>query len=138
MLGSLLVSSIVFAIMLASMGPWVVALFHSLATSQFPEMPTGWTLFGFAVGGSILIYLTVSWSFAFMLIVDRGIGPWAALEISRRVVTHQWFRMLFLLILGGLLTMLGLFALFIGILFTLPLGIGAMVCAYEELCHPRR
>jgi len=88
------------------------------------------------VGSLVVVYLSVSWAFAFVLIVDRGLGPWTAMEVSRRVVTKQWFRVFFVMLLGTILTMLGLFGLIIGVLFTLPLMLGAILYAYEGLCNP--
>ena len=66
------------------------------------------------------IYLLVAYSFAFTLIVDRGMGPWQALETSRRVVNKNWWgvfglTIVMLLLIGG-----GMLAG--GIVFGLPLG----------------
>jgi uncharacterized membrane protein len=58
------------------------------------------------------------------------------MEVSRRVVSKQWFRVFFVMLLAGILAMLGLIGLFIGIVFTLPIMFGAIVCAYESLCRP--
>ncbi len=35
-----------------------------------------------------------------------------------------------------IMTMLGIIALFVGVLFTIPLVIGAILYAYEDLCNP--
>ena len=42
----------------------------------------------------------------------------------------------FVMFFGTILTALGLIGLIIGIFFTLPLIIGAVVWAYENLCNP--
>jgi hypothetical protein len=83
-----------------------------------------------------LIYITVAWSFTFPLVIDQGLSPWTAMEVSRRVVTKQWFRVFFTALLGGILAMLGLIGLIIGVIFTLPLAVGAIMYAYEDLCNP--
>ena len=44
---------------------------------------------------------------------------------------HRW-----LLIFGGILAMLGLIGLIIGVVFTIPLAVGALLYAYEDLCNP--
>lgn len=82
------------------------------------------------------IYLAVSYSFAFMLIADKRMEFWSAMEVSRRVITAQWWRMLGLMILGGIIAMLGVIGLGIGIFITIPIYFGAMVYAYEDLCNP--
>ena len=82
------------------------------------------------------IYLAVAYNFAFMLIIDQRLEFWAAMEVSRRVITAQWWRMFGLLILGSIIALLGVVGLFIGILVTIPIYYGALVYAYEDLCNP--
>ena len=103
--------------------------------SAFPEF-SPLALIGFCVGGLIMIYLSVSWVFTFPLIIDQGLGPWTAMEVSRRLVGRQWFRVFALLFLGGILAVLGLIALFIGVFFTLPIIFCVVACAYEHICRP--
>jgi len=82
------------------------------------------------------IYLAVSYSFAYMLVIDRKMEFWAAMEVSRRVITAQWWRMFGLLILGGIIALLGLLGFIIGVFITVPIFVGALVYAYEDLCNP--
>ncbi len=82
------------------------------------------------------IYLAVSYAFAYLLVIDKRLEFWAAMEVSRRVISAQWFRMFGLLFLGCLIAMLGIFGLFIGVFITMPILIGALVYAYEDLCNP--
>ncbi len=56
------------------------------------------------------IYLMVGYTFSYMLVVDRGLGAWPALEESRRVVRKNWWGvfgltlvMLLLIGVGGLI-----------------------------------
>ena len=82
------------------------------------------------------IYLAVAWSFSYLLVIDRKLEFWAAMEVSRRVITAQWWRMFGLMILGAIIAALGVVGLFIGIFITVPIFIGAVVYAYEDLCNP--
>jgi len=82
------------------------------------------------------IYLAVSYSFAYMLVIDRKMEFWAAMEVSRRVITAQWWRMFGLLIVGAIIAMLGLLGFIIGVFITVPIFIGALIYAYEDLCNP--
>jgi hypothetical protein len=82
------------------------------------------------------IYLAVAYIFAYLLIVDRRLEFWAAMEVSRRVITAQWWRMFGLLILGGIIGLLGVVGLVIGIFITIPIYYGAITYAYEDLCNP--
>ncbi len=56
------------------------------------------------------IYLLVAYTFSYLLIVDRRVGVWQALEGSRRVVNRHWWGvfgltlvMLFLIGVGGMI-----------------------------------
>jgi hypothetical protein len=82
------------------------------------------------------IYLAVSYSFIYLLIVDQKLEFWSAMEVSRRVVTAQWWRMFGLVLLGAIIAALGVIGLFIGFFVTLPIFIGAVTYAYEDLCRP--
>jgi uncharacterized membrane protein len=105
------------------------------ATSGLPVL-SPLVLGGICLGSLVLIYLSISWVFTFPLVIDKGLGPWTAMEVSRRVVSRQWFSVFFVLLLGVILTMLGLIALIIGVFVTLPLMLGAVLYAYEDLCNP--
>jgi hypothetical protein len=82
------------------------------------------------------IYLGVAYMFTYLLVIDQRLEFWAAMEVSRRVITAQWWRMFGLLLLGSLIAMLGLVIVGIGIFITMPIYIGAVVYAYEDLCSP--
>ena len=82
------------------------------------------------------IYLAVAWSFTAPLIIDHKLEFWTAMEVSRRVVTAQWWRMFGLMILCALIGMLGVLACFIGVVITIPVSVGAFAFAYETLCNP--
>lgn len=84
------------------------------------------------------IYLAVAYLFAYILVIDKKLEFWAAMEVSRRVITAQWWRMFGLLLLGAILCMLGAIALIIGMFIALPIYMAAMVYAYEDLCNPPR
>lgn len=134
---SLLQSAIMIALALVFMAP-LVGAFVSAAiagNSNLDAMPLiagpmiGVVIFGVLV----MIYLAVSFAFAFALVIDKGLGPWDALVTSWRVVTRNWFSVFFTLLLGGILGMLGIIALGIGVLLTIPITIAALLYAYEML-----
>jgi len=138
MLTTLLTTVITLGLMAVFLGPWMIAFFKAVAVGhgEPPPLPSGGFLVAFALGLLLLLYLSVSWAFTFILVIDKGLGPWTAMEVSRRVITHQWFRVFLAMLCGGILAMLGIIGLFIGVLLTLPLMIGTIICAYEHLCHP--
>jgi hypothetical protein len=82
------------------------------------------------------IYLAIAYLFTFLLIQDRKLDFWCAMEVSRRVITAQWWRVFGLMIVAGFFACLGIIGLFIGIFVTLPILFGAIVYAYEDLVNP--
>jgi hypothetical protein len=136
-LASFLVTIITLAVAAIFIGPWLIGLIATIAAGHgsLPALPGGMMLLGMLAAVMVVIFLQVSWSFAFALVIDKGLGAWTAMEVSRRVIMNQWFRVFFVLFLGVILTMLGLVGFIIGIFFTLPLMIGALVYAYNDLCH---
>lgn len=138
MLATLLSALITAGIVLLFAGVWLVPMFASAIMHGTPPAIGPGMIAAGVVGGLILIYISVAWAFSFVLVIDRGLGPWTAMEVSRRVVSHQWFRVFFVMLLGGILAVMGIVGLFIGVFFTLPLMFGAVICAYEDLCNPPR
>jgi len=82
------------------------------------------------------IYLAVAWCFTVPLIIDQKLEFWTAMEVSRRVVTAQWWRLFGLLILAFLVGIAGVLGCGIGVFVTMPIAFGAAATAYETLCRP--
>jgi len=140
MLASLITAAITLGVMLVFCAPIFMFLIRAVAAGAqhlhtLPEF-SPLAFLGLGVGVLVMIYLGVSWIFTFPLVIDQGLGPWTAMEVSRRVVGKQWFRVFFVMLLAGILALLGLIGLFIGFFFTIPLMFGGVVCAYESLCRP--
>jgi len=79
------------------------------------------------------VYLAVSWMFALALVIDKRMEFWAAMELSRKVVTKHWWAVFGLALVAGLVGALGLIACVIGIFITLPIAFGAIAYAYEDI-----
>ncbi len=114
----------------------VPCLIYMYAVSRGGGTPNPLLIIGALACAIPVIYLSVSWMFTPILVIDKGLGPWTAMEVSRRVISRCWFRVFFTMFLAGILAALGVIGLIIGIFFTLPLAVGAVVCAYEDLCNP--
>ena len=80
-----------------------------------------------------LVYLSVCWAFTLPLIMDKRLEFWDAMKLSRAVIRKHWWRSFAFLFVVGLVTVVGVFACFIGYFFTLPLGTAAMCYGYEKL-----
>jgi len=79
------------------------------------------------------IYLAIAWTFAIPLIMDKRLDFWQAMEVSRKVVTRNWFMVLLIAIVASILAALGVIACCIGVIFTLPLQMLIMMFAYEDI-----
>lgn len=80
------------------------------------------------------IYLLVAWwMFAPLLMLERGLGGWEALECSRKVVTANWWACLGLAVLSGLILLGGTLFFLVGLVLAMPWVTGAIVVAYEQL-----
>ncbi|SRR5260221_1553901 len=79
------------------------------------------------------IYLAVAWYFAIPLIIDKQMGFWEAMELSRKMVSKHWFLIFGFLIVYGLLVLAGLIACCVGIFVTMPIGFAALMYAYETI-----
>jgi len=82
------------------------------------------------------IYLLIAYVFVFFVAVDKNPGIWEAMELSRKTITRQWWRVLGLILMGIPFILLGMVALGVGVFITIPLVIGAISYAYEDLCNP--
>jgi len=79
------------------------------------------------------IYLFVAWIFAYPLVLELHMEFWPAMELSRRVVSSNFWSMLWLLILAAIINFIGTLACVVGIFFTAPLTLLALAFAYEDL-----
>lgn len=66
------------------------------------------------------IYLAIGYIMILPLIVDKNLGPWQALELSRKAVTKHWFPVFGFMIVMGLLYFAGFLALVIGLIWAIP------------------
>ena len=75
------------------------------------------------------IYLSVAYAFAPILMIEKDMGVWEALETSRKTVTAYWWRFLFLNLAIGLLAVLGGLTI-IGVIWVVPMILIALGLVY--------
>ncbi len=80
-----------------------------------------------------VIYLQTCWFFTLPLIMDKRMDFGAAMKASWRMVNKHWWQIFGLTILIGLVNMVGLLMCGVGLLFTMPIGFGAVMYAYETI-----
>lgn len=79
------------------------------------------------------IYLAVAWKLTLPIIIDKRLGFWDAMEVSRKVVTRCWWSVFLFLIVCALINIGGVLLCFVGIFFTWPLTMLALTFLYEDL-----
>lgn len=79
------------------------------------------------------IYLLVAYIFANLIIIDLKIDFWQAMELSRKMVSKNWFSLAFLLLLLAILNAAGFICLIIGLLITVPITMCALAVAYQKI-----
>jgi hypothetical protein len=79
------------------------------------------------------IYLSCAYMFSLPLIVEKDMGAWRALEVSRKAVTRIWFRAMGFLLLIMLLMTLGMIPLGIPLIWIVPWVTLAYAMLYFKL-----
>lgn len=95
---------------------------------------TSLTVLGFILLIIPGIYLCVAYLFTWLLIIDKKMDFWAALEVSRRVISAQWWQMFGLILLAIPFLILGFICLIVGVFVAIVLVSAAIIYAYEDLC----
>lgn len=79
------------------------------------------------------IYLAVGYLFAYMLVVDRKLPFWDAMESSRKIANKNWFTLFgfFLALLA--INIVGAMAFMIGLAVTTGISFCILTAAYEDI-----
>ena len=77
--------------------------------------------------------LSVAWKFTLPLVIDQQMDFITAMKTSWRMVNKHWFMVFGLIALASLLNLAGLLACCVGVLFTLPVSLAALMIAYETI-----
>jgi len=77
--------------------------------------------------------LQTNWIFTLPLIIDKKMNFWPAMQASWKMVTKHWWQVFALVILVGVINIVGMALCCVGLLFTIPVGLGALMYAYETI-----
>ena len=78
----------------------------------------------------VIIVVSIGFMFAYPLIVDRGLPGFEAVKLSFRAGLANFWRLLGLSLLGGLLGICGVILCYVGILLVFPITLSAVAIAY--------
>jgi hypothetical protein len=130
----------VLAIFIPSYVLFYVGMFMMVPLSGGGEPEPGMILgfFGFMlifwlVVMVIMIVLSVIFTFAYPLIVDRRLSGLNAVKLSIRAALANFWRLLGMLLLNGLLTFVGVLFCYVGAFLVLPITFAAIATAYEQV-----
>lgn len=118
----------------------MVPLFGFFVLQQLVYLP--YNLVGFIPDfGSILalilvipvIYLSVAWMFAPLLIIEKNMSVLQAMETSRKAVSKRWFAVFGITLIVVFVNLLAIIPLGIGLIWSIPWGLIAMGSVYRNI-----
>lgn len=80
-----------------------------------------------------VIYLSTAWMFTSLLIVDKNMGVWQAMETSRKAVSKRWFSVFGITFVVVFVNILAIIPLGIGLIWSIPWGLIAMGAVYRDI-----
>jgi|SRR5215213_7399336 len=81
----------------------------------------------------VIIIISVGFTFSYPLIVDRKLSGFDAVKLSFRAALANFWRLLAMILLTGVMSMLGVLACYVGAFLVLPISYAAIAKAYEQV-----
>lgn len=116
-------ASIVLALVAQGDNPNPLALLGVLATFSLVML----------VVVVLIIIVSIGFTFAYPLIVDRRLKGWDAVKLSFKAAMANFWRLLALGLLSGVMAMVGMAFCYVGMYLVLPISYGAIASAYEQV-----
>ncbi len=117
----------------------LVTLLPSLTHHQQPNLVAVVIAVGVGLVSLLpVIFLTVNWIFVLPLILDKRMDFWPAMQTSWKMVRKHWWQLFGLIVLVGLINLGGALLCCVGLLFSMPIGIAALMYAYETIFSAAR
>ena len=105
------------------------------------DNPNPWALLGifamlllfFAVVFVVIILLSLGFTFAYPLIVDRKLKGMDAVKLSFKAAMGNFWGLLGMVLLTSVLNLVGMVACYVGMFLVLPIYYGSIAVAYERV-----
>ena len=147
MVSSLIQGAVIVFLLVVFLFNFIPQLFELMSLSQstdlygneeeikaiFSVFFTGKALFLFLGFMICTLLVSVIWAFKTHFIVIYNMEAWPAMELSRKICTRNLFPMIGLFILLGIIVVISIIPCGIGLLFSLPLSIGALYSAFAQI-----
>lgn len=130
----------IFVILIPTYIIFYISMFAMMAAQGGGEPDPGLLLgfFGFwaviwIVLMVVLILISVAFTFAYPLIVDRRLSGFEAVKLSMKAAMGNFWGLLGLMLLSGLLAFAGILLCYVGWFLVMPITFGAVAVAYEQV-----
>jgi len=80
-----------------------------------------------------MLVISVIWAFKYHFIVIYKMDAWPAMELSRKISAYNFFPLVGLFIIIGIIFIVSLLPCGIGLLFSLPFSFGAIYSAFAQI-----
>ena len=84
------------------------------------------------------IYLSLAYAFSVLLVIREGLGPWQAMEESRRIITAHFMDYLVFAVLALILNVVAAIPFGLGLFVSIPVTLAAQYALFVELRHAER
>lgn len=81
----------------------------------------------------IIILISIAFSFSYPLIVDRRLMGIDAVKLSAKAAMANFWKLLGLSLMSGLLGFIGICLCYVGVFFVFPISYAALAIAYEQV-----
>jgi len=81
----------------------------------------------------VVIIISIGFTFAYPLIVDRKLQGFDAVKLSFRAAMANFWRLLGMMLLTSLLSIAGMLVCYVGVFFVFPIVYATMAKAYEQV-----
>jgi hypothetical protein len=136
----IVISLITLLAMLVVFLPFIISIFSSISSNlndatsaEILQTVLAGPLPLLFVGIFGAIYLSISWSFAILIAVFHDMEAWTSMEMSRKLINKNWFMVFLFLFVVGIIAMSGVFLIFVGLIFTVPLAQCCIYAAFEDI-----
>ena len=131
----------IMAIVIPAYFFFYISIFLSMAATGAGDEPNPAAMLGvlgvfglfWLVVVVVIIFISIGFTFAYPLIVDRKLQGFDAVKLSFKAAMPNFFRIFLMTILTGLLSIGGILLCYVGIFLVFPITYGAVACAYEQV-----
>lgn len=84
------------------------------------------------IGIAAAVYVTTLWTHSLLLIVDKRMNFWPAMQLSRKLVSKSWGMTFLFILVAGIISGAGAIACLIGLIVTVPLYFAMKAYFYDD------